>query len=297
MKINEQTLIPVKITLLIILIFAISLTSCDEFNSGTDGDFLFKIGDDLEYSHDDIKLYDSSTHILYFRTNHPEFDEIEKSSFSLYADGDKIYQGSFWPPYLCSLPPGVFISNFFYPDYVLRFEYYGNGGVEPDLRNDPRIINALKRHDLLHSGLSVAIDSIEINGSQLDFSFTVTNHDQTDLLILDIDKTGPGLFHYFTNGLIIYDSNYNNIFSSNIEYQTPSQNDAWEMDWLSILKSGKSEQFRIIYPIDETVSPGIYTAHFRFPGLSHQVDINELFQDGSRIWLGDLSLTKEITIQ
>jgi len=39
--------------LLIVLIFAIGLTSCEEFNSDTDGDFLFKIGDDLEYSYND----------------------------------------------------------------------------------------------------------------------------------------------------------------------------------------------------------------------------------------------------
>lgn len=287
---------PVKNTLLFIIIFAISLTSCDEFNSGTDGDFLFKIGDDLEYSHDDIKLYDSSTHILYFRTNHPEFENCNQSSFSFYVGKDKIYQGSFWPSYLCSFPTGAFISTmpFFYPDYALRIEYAG--GNEPDSRNHPRIINALKKHNLLHSGVSAVINSIEIDGSQLDFSFTVTNRDQTDLLILDIDKMGPGLFHYFTNGLVIYDSDYNNIFSSTIEYQSPSHSNTWRIDWLSVLNSGKSKQFKILYPIDEAISPGNYCASFAFPGL-YYVGIDQLFKDNARIWLGNVRAGKEITIQ
>jgi hypothetical protein len=276
-----------KGSLLIILIFVISLTSCDEFNSETEGDLLFKIRDDLEYSYDDIKLYDSSTHILYFRTNHPEFENCNQSSFSFYVGEDKIYQGSFWPSYLCSFPTGIFISTmpFFYPDYTLRIEYAG--GNEPDSRNHPRIIHALKKHDLLHSGLSVAINSIEINGSQLDFSFTVTNRDQTDLLILDIDKMDPGLFHYFTNGLVIYNLNNTLVFKNTIEHQTPSHSNTWWIDWLSVLNSGKSKLFKILYPIDEAISPGNYHASFAFPGLYH-VGIDQLFQDNGRIWLGDV---------
>ena len=285
-----------KNLLLIILIFAIGLTSCEEFNSDKDQDFLFKIGDDLEYSYADIRLYDSSTHILYFTTNHPEFENCNQCSFSFYVDGDIIYQGSFWPSFLCSLPSGVIVSTcpFFYPAYTLRFEYYG--GDEPDSRNDSRIISVLKENGYLHSGISISINSMEIDGSQLNFSFTVTNMDESDLLILDINKMGPNLFHYFTNGLVIFDLNNTVVFTSNIEHQAPSPWNTWKIDWLSKLKSGQSEQFTIDDTLDAPLNPGNYNAFFEFPGLGFQVDINELFQDDARIWLGDVRVTEKLTI-
>lgn len=277
-----------------ILIFALGLTSCEEQNSDTEQDFLLKIGDDLKFSYNDVKFYDSSTYMLYFKTNHPELKNHEKLSFSFYVGGEKIYQGSYWPPYMCSLPTGVFVYPFFYPDYVMKFEH--SGIDEPDPRNDPRIINAFKKHNLLHSGISVEINSIKIDGSLLIFSFTVKNQDESDLLILDINKMGPNLFHYFTNGLVIYNLNYTSDVKISIEHQAPAVRNSWEISWLSKLKSGSSEQFMIHYTLDELPNQGEYNVFFVFPGLSHQVELVELFQDGSRIWLGDVRVDTKFII-
>ncbi|MCJ7713644.1 hypothetical protein MUO66_04215, partial [Candidatus Bathyarchaeota archaeon] len=144
---------------------------------------------------------------------------------------------------------------------------------------------------------SLIIDNIEINGTQLTFKFTVTNHDRSDLLIIDLDKTGPNLFHYFTNGLRIRDSVYNEVFSSNIEHLTPSPWNGWEIDWLSHLKSGKSRQFTINYLISSPLNPGEYDAIFEFPGLAFQVSKDQLYQGNSRIWLGDVQITRKLTIK
>jgi hypothetical protein len=282
--------------LLFVSVIILGLTACESNKETLYQEIVFKIGQDLNYKYSDIELYDSSTHILYFKEVHPEFDKISQSTFTFLADGTEVYTGSFWPSYLNSMPSGPFISSPpFFQDYALRIENLYNS--DPDLRNDPQLIQSLKVHDLLHSGLSVVINSLVINGTQLSFSFTVTNQDKSDLLIIDLDKTGVNLFHYFTNGLIIRNLNNDIVFSSNVEYETPSPWNSWKIEWLSQLKSGESKQFTINYTISALINPGEYNALFEFPGLEFQVAKEQLFQTGGRIWLGDIQTNKKITIQ
>ena len=268
------------------------LTSCEK----TDNEVFFKIGSTLEYRFSDIELYDTSTHILYFKSVHDEFNTIEKTTFTFMANGESIYSGAFWPAYSSFLPSEPFISTapFQYGNYALEIQK--GFSDKPDIRKDPRLIAILKDHNLLHSGLAISASSIEITGSNLTYSFTVTNHDQTDLLIIDPDKTGPGLFHYFTNGLYIHDMNHSEVFSSTIEFQRPVPWDSWKAEWLSELKAGDSKQFIINYPINTPLDKGEYYATFGFPGLSFQVSKDQLFQGNNRIFLGEIQVTKKITI-
>ena len=105
-----------------------------------------------------------------------------------------------------------------YGNHALRIEIWMDN--KPDIRNCPRIIELLKEHNLLHSGLSGTIDLLEITGSQLSFKFTIMNLDSDDLLIIDMNKTGTNLFHYFTNGLSLRDQNHNEVFSSTITHRS-----------------------------------------------------------------------------
>jgi hypothetical protein len=186
------------------------------------------------------------------------------------------------------------MSPSMYGDYALKIE---NGRLnKPDVRNDSRMINLLNKHDLLHSGLAITSSSVVITGTQLTFRLTVTNQDQCDLLILDLVKTGSNLFHYFTNGLSMYDSEHNEVFSSTIQHQAPDPWNSFKTEWLSELKSGDSKEYLINYIINNQITPGDYNISFTFPGLSYQVAKDQLFQGGSRIWLGDIHLKKRITI-
>ncbi len=288
-----------KKSLLIVSTFIISLAACERINSDNYSDPILKIGDNLVYSYNDFELYDSSSHILYFKSSHSEISDSKQSSFAFYVDSLKIYQGSFWPSYSSSLPTDPFISSFpfFYQDYVLRigFIFFDQGKADP--RNDDRLISAFKNHDLLHSGLSGEIKSIVKNGSQVTFSFVVTNRDQSNLLILDPDKMGPKLFHYFTNAPVFYNITQKKVYSANTDYQTPSPWNSWNIGWLSLLKSGDSRQFTFNYTIDSPLSPGEYKVSYEFPGLSNQVTKDQLYQDNKRIWLGDIQLTKIMTVQ
>lgn len=283
--------------LLIFSVIALTLASCETNKVIPPDEIVFKIGDDLIYRYSDIALYDSSTHILYFKEVHSEFKDIGKSTFSFYADGISIYTGSFWPAYYSSLPPSPFIST------PMTFEHHYSlmildwNSKKPDVRNDPRLIQSLSDHDLLHSGLSVNINPIVINGMHLTFSFTVNNNDKSDLLILDPALTGPNLFHYFTNGLTIRNHSYDIIFESNIEHISPVPWNSWKSEWLSQLKSGDSKTFTIEYSMNSPIEPGEYVASFDFPGLTYQVSKDELLRDNGRVWLGDVVAKRTITIQ
>jgi hypothetical protein len=281
-----------KKSLLFGIIVLLTATSCEKL----DNEVFFKVGGGHEYKFSDIELYDTSTHILYFKKVHDEFKDILANTFAFMDDGQVIYQGSFVPGYSSSIPDGPFImSPPMYGNYALRIDNWHND--KPDIRNDPRLIDILKQHNLLHTGVTVSSSSLEISGTQITFKFTVTNQDQSDLMIIDIDKTGPNLFHYFSNGLTLYDLAHNEVFASNIEHITPDPWNSWKIDWLSELKSGDSRQFTIYYTINNPINPGEYDTTFNIPGLAYQVTKDQLYQGNSRIWLGDISLNKRRTIK
>jgi hypothetical protein len=273
----------------------IAALSCEKPGDKTDSGVFFKVGRMIEFRFNDIELYDSSTHILYFRDEHDLFTEYLEDSFAFLNDGDTLYAGKFCPAYISSIPGGpIILTPGMYGNHALRIEiWFGN---KPDPRNSDEVIKLLQEHNLLHSGLSGSVDFVNINGSELSFGFTITNHDLSDLLIVDINKTGPELFHYFTNGLHLRDLDHNKIFESNIVHRKPEPWDSWKPEWLSVLKAGDSESFTINYTIENSIDPGEYNLLFEFPGLAYQVSKAQLFQDNGRIWLGDITLRDRITI-
>lgn len=282
------------------------LTSCENINNDHDtvnlkdtiDRYFFKLDSDLVYKYSDFELYDSSTHIFYFKTNHPEFKTIKASVFSILANDGEIYKGVFWPPYSSLLPFGAYISSFFsyYPDYTVRIEFVSIDNKPKDIRNDPSLISSLKDHDLLHSGLYGKINNITGNSTHFMLSFVVTNYDKSDLLILDPLKMGPKLFHYFTNAPSFYNKTQQKVFSAITEYQAPSASNSWSADWLSQLKSGESRQFTFNYTLESPLSPGEYIVSYKFPGLSFQLTKDQLYQNNIRVWMGDIQLTKKMSV-
>lgn len=258
-------------------------------------DIMMKVGTSLSYDYNEIELYDSSTHILYFKTYHPEFDKLTNQPFAFFVDGDSIYKGEFWPIYFSSHSSLPYIATYplHYQNYALEIEIREN---KPDPRHHPRFIQALKDRGLLHSGLLIKINSLETNGSQITFSFDITNKDNSELLIFDPDKMGPNLFHYFTNGLIFRRLPWS--ASTTVKYPslTPSPWNSWKIDWLSNINPGEKKTFVISYPISSPLGPGEYNVSFEYPGLSFQVKREELNQTTGRIWLGDLRVSKNFVI-
>jgi hypothetical protein len=276
----------------------IILTSCEK-NSIVSDETLFIKDNGIGYRFSDFEIYDSSTHIFYFRNSHPEFLTEKVSKFSLMAYGNEIYSGIFRPPYSSSLPVGPYIDSYMslYQDYAFRVNFMSVDNKPEDLRNHPVIIQAMKDHNLLHSGLALVINSVERIGTQLILKFTVTNNDINNLLIIDPEKTGPALFHYFTNGLYLRDLSNNEVFSEGISPQTPDPWDSWNINWLSQLKAGESKQCTINYTVKSILIPGEYRASFQFPGLEFQISEEQLYRPEGRIWLGNIEAAKKILIQ
>jgi len=284
-----------KKTALIGIGILLTLSCCEKSGTTTGPDVFFKMGRGKEFKFDDFELYDSSTHIFYLKEEQDVLTEFLGDSFAFLDKGDTIYAGSFLPGYSDYIPMGPIISSpGMYGNHALRVEVWMD--KKPDIRNCPRIVELLNNHNLLHSGLSGTVDFVELSGNQLSFGFTVKNHDNDDLLIIDLNKTGPNLFHYFTNGLYLRGLNNNVAFSSNVTHQKPEPWNSWSSEWLSILKSGDSKSFTINYTIETPINPGEYNASFEFPGLAYQVSKGQLYQANGRIWLGDINLKREITI-
>lgn len=277
------------------LVFTV-LLSCEKPPNPVDPNVFFTSKSGLEFKFEDFQFYDSSTHIFYLKKSYPEFAGFIEGPFAFLDKGDTIYKGSFVPAYQNSIPSGPIITSplTMYGGYAIRIDIWIDN--EPDVRNCTRIIEILKYHDLLHSGLTGVIDTVEIKSDSLTFKFTIINKDQSDLLILDMNKTGLNLFHYFTNGLYIKDFNHYNVFESNIISQQPDPWNSYKTDWLTQLKSGDSLTFIIKYSMDKLIDPGDYDMVFIFPGLMYQVQKDQLFQDNNRIWLGDITLRKKLKI-
>jgi hypothetical protein len=286
-------------TLLMTATFLIIVAASCETLFNDSEEYLFKADNGLKYRYSDFQLYDSSTHIFYFRESHPEFKTDKFTRFSIMADGEEVYNGNFYEPYSSSMPFGPFIGSFIplYQDYAFQIGFLDIDNQPEDPRNDPRIIQTLKRHNLLHQGLALSIDTVEINGTLLKFVFSITNKDESSLLIMDPGKMGINLFHYFTNGLLIYNQEHVNVFTNDIFTEKPVPWNSWKSEWLSELKPGESRNFTFNYKLNSQMEQGTYFAIFEFPGLSYQIEMDQLFQGNSRIFLGEITRKKTIKVK
>ncbi|MGE5419096.1 MAG: hypothetical protein ACM3UT_02875 [Chloroflexota bacterium] len=258
---------------------------------------ILRIGDNISFDYGEILLYDSSSHVLIFNNIHPEFEKLKDVPFEMCSNGDAVYQGHFWPAYLSSLPDGPYIMNnpLALQNFALKIDFMSLNN-KPDPRNDLRFINTLKDHNLLQAGLSVRIRKIESTGSLLSFNFTVTNMDKNELLILDPDEMGINLFHYFTNGLVIRNLSSGIVTNATVTPKTPVPLNGFQSAWLANLSPGATRSYTFLYSLKTPLNPGEYMVTFLYPGLTSQVDILNLFQKGTRIWLGDATTSAKLTV-
>lgn len=260
-------------------------------------------GDRVVLTANDIEYYDLSTHFIYLKGNNSFLDEkLHTDSFQVYANGEKIYTGNFFPMYLSSFPLGHFISTpvIFYENYVVPIGFRQNidrsGKVLTDLRDDPRILQSLQSYNQLHVGLKCEIRSVQFNsGGKVSLELELINNDSFNYYYLDPEKMGLGLFHYYTNGLSLWSPTLKKSFVNHVGHIQPEPNDSWSMNWLSLIRSHEKKTIWIHYTNFDPISAGEYRLYFRFPGLSH-VEKGDLVQRNGRIWLGELDLSQDFQI-
>ncbi len=267
------------------------LLNNDNLNLKSDTGFSFVFSDGTQLTKNNIQYYDSSSHLLFLKE---ELDLTKvTSTFAVLVGNDTIYNGIIFPSVLSSLPQA--------PIYISDYSLYGPKIIQIgchidslDFRNDERIINALQSENLLHHGLQVTINNIEVSSvgdhSAVDCSITVKNNDPINYYILDPVKMGGLNFNYFTGG--IHFVNTETGTGSFIRWSV--SNPHWEnitMGDFSILKSGEQVEYTFQSSDYYKMEPGIYRAVFGFCGTKHRTPDFELNQQGGRIWVGAVVAT------
>jgi len=271
------------------LIFSLYMISCESESetNQTDSSFKLEFSNGILITENDLQFYDSSTHLLFLKEDLDFNQSI--SGFIVMVDNDTIYQGTIHPCLLSTPPPSTFfITDCFLFGYnIIEIGCYAESN---DLRNDQRIINALKNSNLLLNGISCHIDSIKVNSfenySEVTCTITIKNNDNINYYILDPEKMGELDFNYFTGGLSF--QNIETGVSWLLRWSVP------DADWDNItindfsILSGDSE---ITYTFKSSdyhkMDAGIYKAQFRFCGPKHKTSEFDLNQDNGRIWVGD----------
>jgi hypothetical protein len=150
---------------------------------------------------------------------------------------------------------------------------------------------------LYHGGISIDLKSVNIienaDTSTVEYVFKVTNIDQDNLYVIDPDKMGVGLFHYFTNGVVfrgngvLFESTYKNV-------SAPST--SWDATWFIEIPINSSIERTVRLRGYPKIVPDSYRCYFTFDGP--KVEKEYRYLSGGRIWLGDVvSSTIEVEIK
>ena len=270
----------------------------------TDG-YCLVAGDQVVLNHYDIAYYDYGVHLIYLKSHmSSELMLEEAESLTVYAGGEEIYTVPTQPGYSSYMPQGPIIWTFptFFEDNIIAISlirsYEAISGGAADSREDPRIVKALEKYGQYREGLQCEIVSIQFSSpDDLVLILELTNKDPENYYYLDPEKMGMGLYHYFTNGVILWDKEAEQTYTHQVDYIEPFPWDSWDLEWMSLLESNSSVTLAIEYDHFELVPPGTYLARFRFPGLGYQVERDQLAQRHGQIWLGELQLNKEVVVE
>ena len=279
--------------------FIISLFLCScESGHDTDPKFRLEFSDGTEITENDIQFYDSATHFLFLKENFDLNQSI--SGFSIFVNNDTIYKGIKHSCMLSSPPPAPFFITdcFLYGHDIVEIGYYP---YSKDLRNDERIINALKNDNLLRNGLKCTIDSIKVNSfdnySEVTCKITLTNNDLVNYYILDPNKMGELDFNYYTGGLLFQNidsmvSSFLRWSASNPDYGNLTMND------FSVLSKNSKISYTFKSSDYYKMDKGFYKSIFRFCGLKYNINEFDLVQNNGRIWVGEaISIIDSILVE
>ena len=247
-------------------------------------------------SSDEIIMYDWSSHLIYL-TEEKSFEQsgipVSGKPFIVIANGKRCYIGALWPHYssLWLQCPKIMVAPRYFPDDIVQisfneFEVYTQENT--DVRNNLYVKNALIQSAKIHYGLRCILNDVKVHNSdsnaEVTYTFTIYNDDKDDLYVLDPQRMGANLFHYFTNG--VYFKTENKLYySENPMIMEPEPYNHWEVDWHTKIKSGDSISRTLKLDGFRRIQPGEYESGFIFPSIQNVNKNDRIILDG-RIWLG-----------
>ncbi|MFA5974130.1 MAG: hypothetical protein WC780_17410 [Lentimicrobiaceae bacterium] len=265
------------------------LSSCAKENAlNLNDEFKIEFNNGKTITEKDILFYDSSTHLIYLKSDLELTSDI--TGFNVSVAGDTIYHGIIYSCSLSSFPPSPYfiVDCFQFGNDILEIGYYGESN---DLRDDPRIINAFENSNLLRNGISCKIDNVEIqsfeNHSQVICTITIQNNDNFNYYIPDPEKMGDLDFNYLTGGLLLQNMDTKLTYSLRWSVQSGTWSNI-NLDDLSLLEKGSKVTYTFQSSDYYKMEPGKYSARFRFCGTQHCAPNCNLNQKDGRVWVGQM---------
>jgi hypothetical protein len=252
----------------------------------------------------DIERYDLSSHAIYLKNNKPlpfRSVALRGNPFVVTADRQRCYLGSLWTHASSFLPKGttplIHLPSFTMPPDVILLEQGPRlsrpGELAPDVRRDPRVVQALAATGQLHAGLDLSLDRCEVlpreGGSSVRYTYTLRNKDTDDLYVLDPDKMTVKLFRFLQNAPFLLSTRDRRGFQGDADLPGPfTPPEQLDMAWFSLLRSGASMTRTVTIPAYPFIPPDRYVCSLRLdsPGRLATRDKRERI-DG-RIWVGQI---------
>ncbi len=252
-------------------------------------------------NHYDIDYYDYSAHLIYLKNPDAFEEKFQKPGKAfIYADSTRIYDLSLVSLAASYIPQGPVIwFPFWFPaDDIIHIDQAWLtmllGADEDDPREDPRIVEALKKYDQFRHGLQCEILSFWYNAEDgVILELELRNEDPVNYYYYDPEKLGMEHYHYVTNGLRLLDE-MGQSYKHHVQALSWTHSDPNRM---SLLESDSSVVLTITYEHFDELPPGNYTAQFEFPGPIKVENREDLDLENGRIWLGELQLYREVVVQ
>lgn len=250
----------------------------------------------------DLVFYDFSTHCLYLKNDKSTlFEYFERGHFEpvlmnkpfvVTAGGERCYLGSLHSGALSTMPPGPHMNEldvWYFPKDVIHISRYR--ASSEDVRSDPRVRDELIRANLFHGGLSLELNSVSVlqnaDISTVLYRLTLQNNDRDALYVVDPDRMGSELFHYYTNGVLFTHENQPSIWSEHKTVTAPSPHDSWQPSWFTRIESGQSIQRTVTLRGYPSIPRGQYVCHLTYSGPKRIEREHRNLTDG-RYWIGEI---------
>lgn len=263
------------------------------------------------FSADDIEFYDFSSHCIYLKTDKRDFfdcydegrfDPFMDKPFVVVASGIRCYIGSIQNSsgLLIPFPPGPFMDEmdvWFYPRDVLHISRARF--TEEDIRSKDHIREALSVLHLYHCGLDLRLDAVSVienaDTSTVQYTYTISNHDHDNLLVLDPYLMGSARFHLSMSGVVFWCKDTSTLWS---EYREPIQLDPfenWEAEWFTTIRAGESLQRTVQLRGYPRIPAGSYDCSFKFSNPI-KIEKEDRYSFSARYWLGGITSKKIVIV-
>ncbi|MEA3460290.1 MAG: hypothetical protein U9R49_00335 [Bacteroidota bacterium] len=270
----------------------------------TDGFCLLK-NSRVVLNHYDIDYYDYSAHLIYLK-DPGAFEEKfkEQGPGAVCADSTWIYDLSYVFYVSSYIPQGpvIWFPLILYADDIVHIDQAWETAVMmaggPDPREDPRIVEALKKYGQFRHGIQFEIVSVQYNSpDDVVLELDMWNEDAVNYYYWDPEKIGMEIYLYISMGLTFYDTDSELRYRHRVE---PAQPDSWnplDLENMSLLKSDSTVRLSFAYDRFDTVPTGNYVALFEFAAPTFNIEREDLEQPDGRIWLGEQYLTSEEVVE